>query len=169
MVRRLLLPNGWPSHFTCSWSNMISYWTVFAYYNTLVGDAADWDSLNQSRDWWMGQETEGRRGCRVRVLKAGVFLKIYTVYKTGRTVASVTNDLPSLAILSVPPVIFILISGFITSYRWEFVPFPVTSLVILYVKRFQKISAKDASLMSCIIFWKWQNICRVEADRIRSR
>lgn len=43
----------------------------------------------------MGQETEGRRGCRVRVLKAGVFLKIYTVYKTGRTVASVTNDLPS--------------------------------------------------------------------------
>lgn len=45
----------------------------------------------------MGQETEGT------VLKAGVFLKIYPVYKTGRTVTSVTNHLPSLAVLSVPP------------------------------------------------------------------
>lgn len=103
MVRRLLLPNGWPSHFTRSWSNMISYWTVCAYCNTLVGDAADWDSLSWRRDWWMGQETEGRRGCKVREPKAGVLVKVYTVCETGRTVASVTNDLPFLAIRSALP------------------------------------------------------------------
>lgn len=39
----------------------------------------------------MGQETEGRRVCKVKILKADVFLKISTVLKS---VASVTGYLP---------------------------------------------------------------------------
>lgn len=68
----------------------------------------------------MGEETEGRRGCKVRRLKADMFLKIYTVYEMRRTVASFL-----LIIYRLQPtcqslqdvVIFTLISDFIQSYR----------------------------------------------------
>ena len=43
------------------------------------------------------------------------------------------------------------------------------SLVSMYVKQFQSILAKDASLMSCITFRKGQHICRFGADSQKTK
>lgn len=95
--------------------HMITLWLVMLLTGTVETGA--------EIDWW--GRRQGRRVCKVKVLKADVFLKTYIVYTMGSTVASVTNYLPlQLSFQSLQDfVIFILISDFITSYSWEFRPF----------------------------------------------
>lgn len=84
-----------------------------------------------------------------------MLLKIYRVYirwaERSHLLLIIYHLQPSCQSLQ-DFVIFVLISDFITSYRWEFVPFPVIPLIILYVKQFQIILAKDATHKP---IWPW--------------